>query len=133
MSTAADLRFYDPRVLRAVLSGAEPRHAQYFFGAAKRYFVESQIPGHLFEFNWTDKKASATQIRLCESMPKTPPRARFMDFWDPGRAIFAQMWENASRIFRPKSPLSPMTNSTLPCRSSIGTDSSRWRRRYKLS
>ncbi|MBK8811993.1 MAG: DUF4123 domain-containing protein [Acidobacteria bacterium] len=84
MSTAADLRFYDPRVLRAVLSGAEPRHAQYFFGAAKRYFVESQIPGHLFEFNWTDKKASATQIRLCESVPKTPTAREIHGFLGSG-------------------------------------------------
>lgn len=58
----ADLRFYDARVLRYTLGEAEPKYAQYFFGVAEKYFVESQLPSRLFEFTWEKGKLKADLI-----------------------------------------------------------------------
>ncbi len=66
INAGADLRFYDARVLRVVLGETEPPHAQYFFSAAEKYFVESQLPSHLFEFAWEEGKLKADLIRLSE-------------------------------------------------------------------
>lgn len=60
----ADLRFYDARVLRYTLGEAEPNYAQYFFGVAEKYFVESQLPSHLFEFTWENRNVKADLIDL---------------------------------------------------------------------
>lgn len=66
MTGGADLRFYDARILRVALGEAEPQHAQYFFGAAEKYFVESQLPSHLFEFTWENGKLKADLIKLSD-------------------------------------------------------------------
>jgi mRNA-degrading endonuclease HigB of HigAB toxin-antitoxin module len=67
-----DLRFYDPRMLRVVLGEAEKKHAHYFFRGVKNYFVESQLPSHLFEFGWTGESVTANLIRLSNAVTKIP-------------------------------------------------------------
>jgi hypothetical protein len=67
-----DLRFYDPRMLRVVLGEAEKKHAHYFFRGVKNYFVESQLPSHLFEFGWTNESVTANLIRLSAEVKKIP-------------------------------------------------------------
>lgn len=64
IKNGADLRFYDARILRVALGEAQPNHAQYFLGAAEKYFIESQLPSHLFEFTWEIGKLKADLIRL---------------------------------------------------------------------
>ena len=64
IKAGADLRFYDPRVLRVALSESEPQHAQIFFDAAETFFIESQLPGHLFEFGGENQKITANLISL---------------------------------------------------------------------
>lgn len=64
----ADLRFYDARVLRVALSEADPQSAGYLFGAAEKFFVESQLPSHLFEFAFENEKVTANLIRLSEAI-----------------------------------------------------------------
>ena len=64
IKAGADLRFYDARVLRVALSEAQPQYAQYFFGTAGKFLVESQLPNHLFEFGWENKKVTANLISL---------------------------------------------------------------------
>lgn len=64
IKSGADLRFYDARVLRVALSEAEPQYAQYFFSVVQKFFVESQLPNHLFEFGWENSKVMANLISL---------------------------------------------------------------------
>lgn len=66
LKNGADLRFYDARVLRVVLGESEPKYVQYFFGAAEKYFIESQLPSHLFEFTWENGKLKADLIKLSD-------------------------------------------------------------------
>lgn len=77
---SVDLRFYDPRMLRVVLGEAEKRHAQFFFGAATTYFVESQVPSHLFKFDWTSDGVNLEMIRLSEEIKKIPTQTEIAGF-----------------------------------------------------
>ena len=80
INNGVDLRFYDARMLRVVLGETEKQHAQYFFGAAEKYFVESQVPSHLFEFSWKKGKVTANLIRLSPAVSKIPTQAEIAEF-----------------------------------------------------
>ncbi len=71
ISSTADLRIYDPRVLRVLFGEAESTYSQIFFGAAERYLVESQLPGYLFEFSWGKRKVCADLVQLTSESKKS--------------------------------------------------------------
>jgi hypothetical protein len=80
IENGVDLRFYDPRMLRVILGEAKKQHAQFFFAGAERYFVESQLPSHLFEFGWSGDGVTAEYTRLSDVIEKIPTQQEIEDF-----------------------------------------------------
>ena len=118
MGNGVDLRFYDARMLRVVLGEAEKQHAQYFFGTAEKYFVESQVPSHLFEFGWKKGNITANLIRLSPAVSKIPTQTEIAEFLtvENLRGDFLTTTEICLQHFLPDHPneIRALTNASLP-------------------
>jgi hypothetical protein len=61
---ALNFRFWDPRVLRAIVPVMEPEEAAAFFGLLSRFIVEGESPGTALEFSLGPRAARRQSILL---------------------------------------------------------------------
>jgi hypothetical protein len=61
---AVTLRFWDPRVLRAIVPAMTPEEASGFFGLLSRFIVEGETPGTAIEFSLGPRGVRQRALRL---------------------------------------------------------------------
>jgi hypothetical protein len=61
---AVNFRFWDPRVLRAIVPAMEPEEAGAFFGLLSRFIVEGENPGTALEFSLGPRGARLQSLVL---------------------------------------------------------------------
>lgn len=77
----AGFRFFDPRVLRVLLSEGEPEPVRDMFRHVSSYLVESQLPHSLLEFRVANTGVSVTSKRFSIPKSKIPSQQEFQTFF----------------------------------------------------
>lgn len=81
----AGFRFFDPRVLRLLLSESEPRQAERLFRNVSSFLVEAQLPHSLLEFQWRDSGVHADSRRLSTPKSRIPSQPQFQSYFAAAR------------------------------------------------
>lgn len=77
----AGFRFFDPRVLRVLLSEGEPEPVKQMFRHINSFLVEAQLPHSLLEFKLANSGVTVTSNRFSAPKSKIPSQQEFQTFF----------------------------------------------------